>query len=47
MEIREKIVAIREKLQAETPSAIMLTLNSKLSIEDAKVVNLYSNWKKF
>ena len=43
MEFKEKICELREQLQGEAPSAIMLTLNSKINIEDAKIIKISRN----
>ena len=47
MELNEKIIESKTKLLENQTSTIMLTLNSRLSLDDAKIVSKYYDWKKF
>ena len=47
MELNEKIIESNSKLFEKETSSIMLTLNSRLSLDDAKIVSKYYDWKKF
>ncbi len=45
--MKSRLDKTKENLQKENFSTIMLTLNSKLSMQDAELVKTYSAWKKF
>ena len=47
MEINAKLLETQSKLTENSVSSIMLTLNSKLNLEDAKLVSKLVDWKRF
>ena len=46
METRESLEKIAKQLSAENLSPIILTLNSKLNFNQAKLIGRYKDWKK-
>ena len=47
MELQAKLIETQKKLTKNEASTVMLTLNSKLNMEDAKIVANYLRWNKF